>query len=179
MLYTNRLLIFTITGIVLGITVGLINNYFWETTELQKYYWGFLGDVIMMNMLKCIIVPLIIFSITTGIASMAENSSQLSVYAIAYYLTTTVIAIILGIVMSLIIKPGSRISSADQTALESLYNNETREGNSVADGLLDIIRNTVSTKLKTKSENIFFKVFFRFFHFLPYFPEKHHRKYIF
>ena len=91
MLHTNRLLIFTITGIVLGIAVGLINNYFWETTDLQKYYWGFLGDVIMMNMLKCIIVPLIIFSITTGIASMAENSSQLSVYAIAYYLTTTVI----------------------------------------------------------------------------------------
>ena len=59
-----------------------------------------------------------------------------------------VIAIILGIVMSLIIKPGSRISSADQTALSGLYSNETREGNSVADGLLDIIRNTVSGNLK-------------------------------
>ena len=39
----------------------------------------------MMNMLKCIIVPLIVFSITTGVASMAENSGALSKYRIMFW----------------------------------------------------------------------------------------------
>ena len=76
-------------------------------TSLQRYYWGFPGDVVMMHMLKCIIVPLIIFSILTGVASLAGSSGKLSIYAVIYYLTTTIIAIIIGIIVSVAIKPGS------------------------------------------------------------------------
>ena len=82
----NWMLIYTVSGVFIGIIVGLINNYCWETTVLQRYYWGYAGEVVMMNMLKCIIIPLIVFSITTGVASMAESGGKLSLYAVCYYL---------------------------------------------------------------------------------------------
>ena len=84
------MLIYTVASVFIGIGIGLINNYFWETTPLQRYYWGYPGEVVMMNMLKSIIIPLIVFSITTGVASMAESGGKLSLYAVAYYLTTTI-----------------------------------------------------------------------------------------
>ena len=67
----------------------------------------------------------------------ASKFLKLSVHAIGYYLSTTVIAIILGIVMSLIIKPGSRIEDK-----ATLSYSERSGAQTVADGLLDIIRNT-------------------------------------
>jgi len=132
----NKLLLATIAGVVLGIALGFIMRSA-KLTPLQQYYWGFPGDVVMMNMLKCIIIPLITLSITTGVASLAGNSGKLSTYAVLYYLTTTVVAIILGIVMSVIIKPGKK---GEKLKDEVLDNPETRS-QSVADGLLDIIRN--------------------------------------
>lgn len=134
----NWMLIYTVASVFIGIGIGLINNYFWETTPLQRYYWGYPGEVVMMNMLKSIIIPLIVFSITTGVASMAESGGKLSLYAVAYYLTTTILAIINGIVFSLIIKPGRRVNPTDNkiTVTRSITQ---RKG--VADGLLDIVRN--------------------------------------
>merc|ERR1711981_555864 len=111
---------YTVSGVFMGIWIGVVCNYNWETNALQRYYWGYPGEVIMMNMLKCIIIPLIIFSITTGVASMAENSTVLSGYAVAYYLITTIVAIINGIIFSVIIRPGklSDGKSKDDVLLE-------------------------------------------------------------
>merc|ERR1711981_858354 len=107
---------YTVSGVFMGIWIGVVCNYNWETNALQRYYWGYPGSVLMMNMLKCIIIPLIIFSITTGVASMAENSTKLSGYAVAYYLITTIIAIINGIIFSVIIRPGKVESTTDKAS---------------------------------------------------------------
>lgn len=131
----NKLLILTIASVVLGVALGFALRPL-KFTDFDRYYWAFAGDVIMMNMLKCIIVPLIILSITTGVASLAESSGKLSLYAIAYYMTTTVLAIILGIVMTVLIKPGKAVSGGDG------YQEDTNtKPKGVQDGLLDIVRN--------------------------------------
>ena len=83
-MYQNKLLIITITAVLLGVGVGFLMRLA-DFDSLQRYYWGFLGDVVMMNMLKAIIVPLIVFSIITGVASLAESSGKLSMYAVTYY----------------------------------------------------------------------------------------------
>ena len=137
--YMNRLLLITIAAVVLGVALGFIMRTA-NFSPVQRYYWGFAGDVLMMNMLKSIIVPLIIFSILTGVASLAEGSSKLSMYAVAYYLTTTVLAIILGIVVVLIIQPGKGVdqNTIVKSGVDKITSNENKQ---VADGLLDIIRN--------------------------------------
>jgi len=133
--WKEKLLILTIFSVVLGVALGFIMRSA-NFSSLQRYYWGFPGDVIMMHMLKCIIVPLIIFSILTGVASLAGSSGKLSLFAVIYYLTTTVIAIIIGIVASVAIKPGSGV---DRGEIQSGAAPEQRKA--VVDGLLDIIRN--------------------------------------
>lgn len=135
----NRLLLITIASVVLGVALGFIMRSA-NFSAVQRYYWGFAGDVLMMNMLKSIIVPLIIFSILTGVASLAEGSSKLSLYAVAYYLTTTVLAIILGIIVVIAIKPGKGVDKSNVVA-SGASKIEANKDKEVADGLLDIIRN--------------------------------------
>jgi len=131
----EKLLLLTIFSVVLGVGLGFIMRQA-KFTSLQRYYWGFPGDVVMMHMLKCIIVPLIIFSILTGVASLAGSSGKLSIYAVIYYLTTTIIAIIIGIIVSVAIKPGSNVDR-DEVASGAAVT----QRKSVVDGLLDIVRN--------------------------------------
>lgn len=102
-------------------------------TPLQRYYWAFPGDVIVMNMLKCIIIPIITLSIMTGVADLAGTSGKLSGMAILYYICTTIISIILGIVMSVIVKPGKGVTR--------VLDGSERDNQEVVDGLLDIVRN--------------------------------------
>ena len=57
--------------------------------------------------LKMVVLPLIIFSIISGIAALdSKTTGKLGGYAVAYYAVTTVFAVIEGIVMSVAIKPG-------------------------------------------------------------------------
>lgn len=130
----NWLLIYTISGVVFGIALGLILNYTWTTTALQRYYWGFPGEVLLINMLKCIIIPLIVFSIITGVASMAATQTKLTGWTMTYYLGTTFLAIVNGIIFSVIIKPGKN----ENITVPFDPNSRTK---TVVDGLLDIIRN--------------------------------------
>lgn len=134
----NWLLLYTISGVFIGVGIGLLCNYFWATTAVQRYYWGFPGEVLMMNMLKCVIIPIIVFSITTGVASMAETGGKLIGWAVAYYLTTTILAIINGIIFAVIIKPGKRNTNIKNDVITI---NTVTAKKTVVDGLLDIIRN--------------------------------------
>ena len=138
----EKLLLITIFAVVVGLGLGFLMRLA-DFSRLQLYYWSFPGDVIMMHMLKAIIVPLIIFSIITGVASLAGNAGNLSLYAITYYMTTTILAIILGIVVSVIIKPGSNVNQ-DDISKTNFSQDSTK---SVVDGLLDIVRNCFPANL--------------------------------
>ena len=86
-------------------------------------------------MLKMIIVPIVTLSIMCGIADLAGSKGKLAGYGMLYYACTTILSIILGIILTVIIKPGSGVD-ADPTRLTGAQNEKA-----VADGLLDIVRN--------------------------------------
>jgi solute carrier family 1 (high affinity glutamate transporter) protein 2 len=57
---------------------------------------SFPGDL-LMRMLKMCILPLIVSSLITGVAVLDPKSSgRIGLYAICYYMTTTILAAILG-----------------------------------------------------------------------------------
>lgn len=68
---------------------------------------GFIGTL-FMNALKMIIVPIIISSILTGMLSMGrtEGLAKLGIKTVAFYIGTTVLAILTGLFFVNIIKPG-------------------------------------------------------------------------
>lgn len=89
-----------------------------------------------MRMLKLIILPLIVSSMITGVAALDSNvSGKIGLRAVMYYFCTTIIAVILGIVLVVTIKPGVTQEMADIDRTGS-----TPEVSTV-DAMLDLIRN--------------------------------------
>ena len=66
-----------------------------------------LGDI-FMRLLKMVIIPLIFFSITSGVAGIGENKSlgRLGAKTFGYYFLTSMLAILLGLTLTNLIQPG-------------------------------------------------------------------------
>lgn len=63
---------------------------------------------IFMRLLKMIIVPLILFSITTGVASLGDSKTlgRMGAKTFIYYFVTSIFAILVGLILTNIIQPG-------------------------------------------------------------------------
>lgn len=76
---------------------------------LEDYsgYVGWMG-VIFLRALKMVIIPLILSSIITGVTSIgsAKNLGRLGLKTISYYMVTSILAIVTGLVLVNLIKPG-------------------------------------------------------------------------
>ncbi|XP_069620286.1 excitatory amino acid transporter 3 [Ranitomeya imitator] len=155
-LRNNWLLITTVVAVVLGIGLGVLVREYGKLSNLDKIYFAFPGEI-LMRMLKLIILPLIVSSMITGVAALDSSvSGKIGLRAIVYYFCTTVIAVILGIVLVVSIKPGVSQSADDIDRTGSTPEVTT------ADALLDLLRNMFPENLvqacfqqyKTKREEI-------------------------
>lgn len=101
-------------GIILGITFGILMNYlvgdqmdsgiFYYIKILFKY----IGPI-FVKLLKMLVVPLVMASIYMSIVSL-ENISEIGKIGkktVLYYLTTTGLAVLIGIIVVNIIQPGN------------------------------------------------------------------------
>ena len=63
---------------------------------------------IFMRLLKMIIVPLILFSITSGVASLGDSRTlgRIGTKTFVYYFATSIFAILVGLILTNIIQPG-------------------------------------------------------------------------
>ena len=91
-----QILIAFILAIILGITIPEHSGYV-----------RWLGDL-FLRALKMIIVPLVFSSIVSGVANLGSTNSlgRLGIKTISYYLTTSVSAILTGLLLVDFIKPG-------------------------------------------------------------------------
>uniref|UniRef100_A0AAR2IKV8 Amino acid transporter n=1 Tax=Pygocentrus nattereri TaxID=42514 RepID=A0AAR2IKV8_PYGNA len=128
---TDSVLLTVFSGIGLGV---LVREYA-GLSQLDKQYFGFPGEI-LMRMLKLVILPLIISSMITGVAALdSEVSGKIGLCAVIYYFSTTIIAVILGIILVTTIKPGVS-QSADNIDRAGTTPNVT-----TVDTLLDLVRN--------------------------------------
>ncbi len=99
-----------IIGLILGIIWAVIASF----TGLSEFTLKWIDPfgVIFINLLKLIAVPLVLFSIISGISSMGDASTlgKIGVKTLAWYLSTTVLAVSLGLVIVNIIAPGKSIN---------------------------------------------------------------------
>ncbi|OQV20940.1 Excitatory amino acid transporter 1 [Hypsibius exemplaris] len=104
-------------------------------------YVSFIGDV-FLNMLKIVILPLIVSSLVSGLAALeSQTSGKIGARAVIYYFTTTVMAVILGIALVEIIRPGDvGKRHANGTAIPQVASSPT-EPTTTVDTFLDLIRN--------------------------------------
>ncbi|MFS0656928.1 dicarboxylate/amino acid:cation symporter [Bacillus sp. 179-C3.3 HS] len=126
-----------IIALILGAITGLMLNIFAPNAFkwLDPYLFTPLGQI-FLNLIKMLVVPIVFFSITLGVAGLGDPKKlgRIGAKTITYFLTTTTFAIIIGISLALLIKPGT-FGNFDTKAAD--YSAE--EAPSIADTLLNII----------------------------------------
>jgi Na+/H+-dicarboxylate symporter len=130
----DLLLVFIVTGVFLGFLIGaLVNDPVQESSNPKKIimYISFPGEI-LMRLLKMVILPLIVSSLIVALAVLdAKAAGRLGRRALLYYFTTTILAVILGIILVVSIKPGE--GKGDKKGTESKHVEPV-------DSLLDLIR---------------------------------------
>ncbi|KAM9719062.1 solute carrier family 1 member 7a [Menidia menidia] len=135
----NGLLILSVLAVVIGCLLG----FFLRGKQLSQQevkYFQFPGEL-LMRMLKMLILPLVVSSLMSGLAALdAKCSSRLGIMTISYYLWTTFVAVVVGILMVYIIHPGGAAQKEDS-------DESKKPMTSSADALLDLIRNMFPANL--------------------------------
>lgn len=111
--------------ILIGMALGLIWGLSADGLGLTEFTnnwikpWG----TIFINGLKLIAIPLIIFSLIDGISNLSDISklSRIGGRTIGLYLTTTVIAVSIGLVLVNVIEPGKFLTPEKREELSNAY----------------------------------------------------------
>ena len=113
-------------GMFFGLLFGAVIFYLDPLPEYFTFFIGTylfnLGGDIFINLLKLMIVPLVFFSLVTGISSLGSLKSlgNITLKTIGLYLTTTAIAVSLSLLVGSIFRPGSGYSSDLSVSPDSL-----------------------------------------------------------
>lgn len=113
-------------GMFFGLLFGAVIFYLDPLPEYLTFFIGEylfnLGGDIFINLLKLMIVPLVFFSLVTGISSLGSLKSlgNITLKTIGLYLTTTAIAVSLSLLVGSIFRPGSGYSSDLSVSPDSL-----------------------------------------------------------
>tara|TARA_Y100000589_G_scaffold160076_1_gene152238 strand:- start:660 stop:1949 length:1290 start_codon:yes stop_codon:yes gene_type:complete len=168
-----QILIGLICGLLYGGGVSLFAE---ETTKFQAFTsnWIHPWGEIFVNSLKLIAVPLVIFSLVNGIASLSDVAKlgKMGGKTIGMYLLTTVIAVTCGLIIVNLFKPWEAISF--ETAQEIIQSYSDKAGENISnaksvkkDGplqfLVDLVPENVfyaATKNKNMLQVILFAVLF-------------------
>ncbi|ANT58728.1 dicarboxylate/amino acid:cation symporter [Bacillus pumilus] len=126
-----------IIALIVGAITGLLLNIFAPNVfkVLDPYLFTPLGQI-FLNLIKMLVVPIVFFSITLGVAGLGDPKKlgRIGAKSISYFLLTTTFAIIIAMSLALLIKPGS-FGSFDTKGAEY----EPQEAPSTTDTLLNII----------------------------------------
>uniref|UniRef100_A0A8C5EG36 Amino acid transporter n=1 Tax=Gouania willdenowi TaxID=441366 RepID=A0A8C5EG36_GOUWI len=130
----NLFVLLTVAAVALGVILGFaLRPHNLSLREIK--YFAFPGEL-LMRMLQMLVLPLIVSSLVTGISSLdSKASGKMGMRAVVYYMVTTLLAVFIGIMIVIIIRPGkgSRDSPINQSGkIEPVQ---------AADAFLDLIRN--------------------------------------
>ena len=116
-------------GFALGIILGLV---FGEKVTVLKP----LGDI-FLTLIKMIVVPLVFFSITSGVASIGDISKlkRIGSKTLIYFVVATMLAGIIGLVIAQLVQPGSGVE-LNMIQANSKY--QAKEMPTLAKTLLDM-----------------------------------------
>lgn len=98
-----------LAGFMLGPSVGLVDS----ATASVIGNWLALPGQLFLTLVQMIVIPLVFASVIRGIAA-SENPEALKstgIRVVLFFIVTTVVAIVIGIVLALTIKPGNFVSS--------------------------------------------------------------------
>lgn len=142
-LFSEQMLtIATLASVVLAVIVGLIlratSSSKWTSRDIM--YFNFVGEI-FLRVLKGLILPLVISSLIAAIGTLNfKATGKIGGRAISYYLITTFMAVVLGIILVMTVRPG--IDRHKKNSTESTQQTTSKlRSTTTTDTMLDLIRN--------------------------------------
>ena len=155
---TRNILLGMFLGFLVGSLFFYLNIFPESLLNFIKVYVFNLGSAIFVNLLKLLIVPLVFFSLVSGISSLTSMTSlgNITFKTITLYLSTTAIAVSLSLIVGSIFKPGAGYSS-NIAPPENLP-----EGQGIYETILDIFPSNI---IEAMAQNqmlavVFFSILF-------------------
>ncbi len=122
-------------AMVLGIASGMVAAQAGHASFVLT--WIAPIGTLFMNLLKMIAVPLVLFSLVAGVASLDDmkKMGRIGGKTVLLYIGTTAIAITIGLVIAAIVKPGGDIGPELAESLRAAFQEKTAEKVSSAKGV--------------------------------------------
>ena len=128
----SRILIGLVAGAVVGIALGYGSP---DTVKAFVDNTKFFGDI-FIRLLKMIVVPVILFSLIAGAASIAPSRlGRVGVKILAFYLATSALAVTIGLVFANIFQPGAGMGIVGDAAVQG----KVAESPTISQILLNIV----------------------------------------
>ena len=99
-------------GIIVAIVVGIIIGGWLPGVAAKTHI---LGEI-FLNLLKMIVVPLVMLSMVVGITGLGDirNLGPIGGRTVLYYMATTGISVLIGIILVNVVQPGKGISHGEE-----------------------------------------------------------------
>jgi len=125
--WSKNLHIWIILGLILGLGYGILSALMGWGEFTQSWISPF-GDI-FLNALFMIAVPLVLGSIITGIASLSDTRklARIGGKTIFIYISTTIAALIIGLVLVNIIRPGDTVPDDVRMQLQSDWSDSAEQ----------------------------------------------------
>ena len=120
-------------GMVLGILIALfLIQFTWGADFIKNWIKPF--GKMFINALKLIAVPLILASLIKGVSDLKDIAklSKMGTRTLFLYISTTVVAVCIGLVIVNIVQPGKTISEKTRTELLQNYKDDAIKTNEAA-----------------------------------------------
>jgi len=163
-----------IIGMVFGVLLGLLMSAFsWGKEFVIDWIAPF--GTIFIRLLKLIAIPLIFVSLIKGISDLKDISSfrDIGFRTIMLYISTTVVAVTIGLLLVNVLQPGAGITEETIEELTSAYTSEqaitsniyeaVEQASSPLNFLVDIVPDNIFAALGNNSlmlQVIFFSILF-------------------
>jgi len=110
-------------GLVAGVVVGAAANLSGVTSV--QHFLGALDPIgtAFINLITMIVIPLVVASLVVGTASLGDlrKLGRIGGKTLVYYMSTTAIAVTIGLVLSNVVTPGSGVDPSTRDAISARY----------------------------------------------------------
>jgi len=141
-----------IIGLILGVLFGVMAASNGWSTWTRNWVSPF--GTLFITLLKLIAVPLVLTSLVSGVASLSDvkKLSRMGGKTIGLYIGTTAVAVLIGLAMVNVFKPGKNLPPETRTQLQSAHQSDASTRQSAAnevkqrgplDFLVDIVPDNV------------------------------------
>ncbi|TXT49671.1 MAG: sodium:dicarboxylate symporter [Spirochaetes bacterium] len=116
--FKSNLLARILIGLVLGAVVGIVLGFSPQSVKPFVDNSKFFGDL-FVRLLRMIVVPVILFSLVAGAASIAPSRlGKVGIKIMVYYLLTSAFAVAIGLVFANILQPGAGFNVVGDAAIK-------------------------------------------------------------